>query len=258
MTKDTTPTRSIRLTKAHREDMLNAVIKEWESQNPCPVADDDLSLIAVIAPLIKKTAAYKRTQRMIAAELQYDDWKHVSSESKTKVAIIDSEGATRDTLLVQIPVSIAEAHGLIGMPNPRVDGTNDYSPSQLTRDDIEGEKPDDMTSTTKRPLTLKMFTLAEQYYPTIQVERDCPAMLARKASRQKRNQWENERSRLRRETSDLLDQFNTTKQLREGWPDIVPYLPPHLADPERAVKLPVLATSRLSERLGIKGESDNG
>ena len=53
------------------------------------------------------------------------------------------------------------------------------------------------------------------------------------------------------ETMDLLENFNTTKQLREGWPEMVPYLPPHLADPDQVVNLPVPVVSRLNERLGI-------
>lgn len=258
MSKDTTPVRSIRLTKAHREDMVAAVIKEWESQNPCPAKSNTISMAEVIAPLVKKTAAYKRTQRMLAAGLIHDDWQHTRRENQIKVAIVDDEGTTRDTMMVRIPVSVAASFGLTGMPNPRTAQFNTYSPSQLAKDDIEGQKPDDMSSTTKETLQLKTLTLVESSYPTIQVERDSPMMLARKTDRQKRDEWKEERSRLSRETTDLLDQFNTTKQLREGWPDIVPYLPPHLADPERAVRLPVLATSRLSERLGIKGESDNG
>ncbi len=258
MSNDTTPTRSIRLTKAHREDMLNAVIKEWESQNPCPAVSDELSLIEAIAPLIKKAAAYKRTQRLLVAGLQPDDWKHINREHRVKVAIVDNEGATRDTVVACIPLSIAASLGLSGIPNATSRTLHTYSPSQLTKDDIEGRKPDDMELTTPTALEVRLLTFAESTYPVVQVERDSPAMLERKANRQKRDEWEKERNRLRDETRDLLDQFNTTKQLREGWPDIVPYLPPHLADPERAVKLPVLATSRLSERLGIKGESDNG
>ena len=70
--------------------------------------------------------------------------------------------------------------------------------------------------------------------------------------RKLRMEWATERNKLREETIDLLQQFNTTKQLRDGWPEIVPYMPAHIADPTAAVKLPVLATSRLNQRLGIK------
>lgn len=53
----------------------------------------------------------------------------------------------------------------------------------------------------------------------------------------------------RREVQAVLESVTTTKQLVELWPNIEQYIPAHLADPERGVKLPALHISRLDERL---------
>jgi hypothetical protein len=244
--------KSVRLTKAHREDMVTAVINEWETQNPPPSKGDSLSMIAIIAPQIKKTAAYRRTQRLLATNLSPDDWRHILTESIVKVAVIDSEGSTRDLFQIRIPLSVATSQGLTGVPFPKWHIERNHSPSQLTRDDIEGEKPDDMASTKAQKLRIRMFSLVEANYVTVQVDRDSPAMVKRRKELQKYEEWKVERERLHRETTDVLDQFNSTKQVREAWPEMTPYMPAHIADPMGAVKLPVLATSRLNERLGIK------
>lgn len=62
--------------------------------------------------------------------------------------------------------------------------------------------------------------------------------------------WQRERKQLIDEVTDTLSQFNTSKQLLEGWPDIAGYLPPHLTTVS-AIKLPAVAINRLNERLGL-------
>lgn len=51
------------------------------------------------------------------------------------------------------------------------------------------------------------------------------------------------------EVKTVLDSVTTTKQLVELWPTVEQYIPAHLADPEKGVKLPALHISRLDERL---------
>lgn len=53
----------------------------------------------------------------------------------------------------------------------------------------------------------------------------------------------------RSEVKAVLDSVTTTKQLVELWPTVEQYIPAHLADPEKGVKLPALHISRLDERL---------
>ena len=64
--------------------------------------------------------------------------------------------------------------------------------------------------------------------------------------------WYEQKREFLKEVNELLRLVNTSKQLLELWPEVEPYLPPHIADPSRAVQLPAIPISRLNERLGIK------
>lgn len=94
--------------------------------------------------------------------------------------------------------------------------------------------------------------LNQASYNTLIIPRDFPAYKTYKDGQRVLKLWENERDQVKDEVADTLDQFNTTGQIRESWPEMEQYLPAHIADPARVVKLPALTTSRLNERLGIK------
>ena len=49
---------------------------------------------------------------------------------------------------------------------------------------------------------------------------------------------------------DTLEQFNTSKQLIEGWPEVEGYMPPHMADMS-VINLPAVSINRLNERLAL-------
>lgn len=66
------------------------------------------------------------------------------------------------------------------------------------------------------------------------------------------DEWEKRRSEVIRETQAVLESVNTTRQLLELWPQCEPFLPAHIADPDKAIRLPAMQMSRLNERLGIK------
>lgn len=248
----TTEPKSVRLNQTHRADMINAVMAEWERQNPAPASPDHISLLEIVADQLKKHAAYKRTQRMIAA-LEPDDFHHVSTEVAVNAAIMNKQGEQRNTLRVYFPRSIASRLGLQGIPGRhRTIFTAEFAPADLDPADIEGyEDLNPKTYRVPQQLQVKCIVFVDRNYPTVQIDDSSAPMIARKEARRARKEWEAERDALGRETRDLLENFNTTKQLRDGWPDMVPYLPPHIADPERGLKLPVLETSRLSQRLGI-------
>ena len=238
--------RSIRLNKSHRSDMVDAVMAEWVRQNPAPPAASQTQLLEVIAPELKKHAAIRRTTRLLSV-VEGDDWNHMSLEHRVHAKVVNNKGNEVNTISVVYPLSIADRLGIPRVPTPGYALTSDFRREELSLSDIdEVIDPEDNT------VRVKVAQFVEQHYPTIVIDRDSEAMQARKAAREALAEWEKQYQRLRRETADLLDQFATTKQIREGWPDIVPYIPPHIADPERAVRLPVLTTSRLSERLGIK------
>lgn len=238
--------KSIRLTQKHRSDMVDAVIAEWERQNPAPAAGDHVAYLTVIAKEFKKHAAHKRTVRMLGA-LQPDDFQHVRKESQVRVRILNKQGEERRVDSVTFPLSIADRLGLTRIPGHSASARmDDVEESELAEVDNPRRSPDG------HHLFADVALFVERQYPMIQIQDDSKPLVKMREARAARKAWEDERTRLRSETRDLLEQFNTTKQLREGWAEMVPYLPPHIADPERTVQLPVLATSRLSERLGIK------
>ena len=70
---------------------------------------------------------------------------------------------------------------------------------------------------------------------------------------EKTKAWREEGNELERETRSIVYSVNTTNQLIELWPQCEPFLPAHIADPDKGVKLPALQISRLNERLGLKG-----
>jgi hypothetical protein len=53
-----------------------------------------------------------------------------------------------------------------------------------------------------------------------------------------------------KEVKVILEATNTTKQLVDVWPAAEQYIPASIADPERGINLPMLAISRLDEKLG--------
>lgn len=237
--------RSVRLNKTHRQDMVDAVMGEWEKQNPPPAQNEHRALLEIVAGLLVGTAAYKRTVRL-SAVMEADDWRHVDRESRVNVQMQNSDGENLSNFHVQFPYTLALELGLTVAPESQCSyrGCGDDSPLLLVAPtaDLDADNPS----------RVRLATFVESRYPTVVIDRNHPAMKRRRDNKRARSQWEDERNRLRCETADLLDQFGSTKQLREHWPDMVPYLPPHIADPEQAVRLPVMATSRLSERLGIK------
>lgn len=243
----TTEPKSIRLTQQHRADMADAVIAEWEKQNPAPAAADHVAFLEVVAKEFKKHATHKRTKRMVDT-LQADDLKHVHCESEIRVRIMNKQGEERRVTSVVFPLSIADRLGLVRLPSRHM--TRRVCDAGLTQADLaDADAP---RIGMRDRLLCECAVFADRQYPMVQIQDDNKALVKMREAKKARKEWEDERTRLRTETRDLLDQFNTTKQLREGWAEMVPYLPPHIADPEKAVRLPVMATSRLSERLGIK------
>lgn len=51
------------------------------------------------------------------------------------------------------------------------------------------------------------------------------------------------------EAKAVIESVNTTSQLIDVWLSVVPYLPAYLTDPDKAVRLPAIQTSRLDDRL---------
>lgn len=259
--------RSVRLTKAHREDMLKAVMDEWVKQNPQPTSPN-ASFHRVVVDQVKAHPSYKTTQRLLAAVKGEDRAYLRMKRSTVRVVIQDSEGGARNTVALHYPVPLATELGLYLTGNPSVRlgymGAAEYGEpgsianmrgchGELTRGltvrDIVGDDP---ATDSDGDAPVLVWAYAGDNDITVTLDDSCQAYREYKAQLLAANEWRKDYERLRQETADILEQFNTTKQIREGWPDMVPYMPPHIADPEGVVRLPVLAVDRLSERLGIK------
>jgi len=247
--------KSVRLTQAHRQDMVNAVMAEWEAQNPAPALSNKVELLKLVAKEIKKHPLYKRTQRMVSV-LEHDDLKALKVQSDINVDFVNKQGEIRRTERMYIPVELAESFGLNNLPEEFC--SKDHTPYDSDIHDKDkiisyAHGVNDNKLSTGNFIRYTHFSVINPYYYfTVQLDDTSPAMQKMDQKRKLRMEWATERNKLREETIDLLQQFNTTKQLRDGWPEIVPYMPAHIADPTAAVKLPVLATSRLNQRLGIK------
>lgn len=230
--------RSVRLNKDHRADIVNAVMQEWERQNPPPKQSGQELILAAIVEEVKKHPSYRRTLKALE-HFTSDEHEHMAQEASVRVRINDKNDNEKRTIQTGIPLSFAEKHELKGI------GKQDRVTILEEGQCEEGDR-------FNHERYALCVTFMEGSYVTVILQDDHPALIEAEVTRKQMHEWKQERNKLKDETADLLNQYNTTNQLREGWPEIVDYLPPHIADPERAVTLPVLATSRLSERLGIK------
>ena len=107
--------RSIRLTKAHRQDMVDAVIKQWEITNPPPSKSNKLNLIKAVVDQIKKHPSVIRTEKLTKV-LDSNDWRHTRLECNFNIQIMDSENHVRNTVSSFIPHSFAVENGIACVP----------------------------------------------------------------------------------------------------------------------------------------------
>lgn len=66
-----------------------------------------------------------------------------------------------------------------------------------------------------------------------------------------RDRFDKELSAYMLEVTAVLESVKTTGQLVELWPTVEPFIPAHVIDPDKGVRLPALLISRLDERLGV-------
>ena len=88
--------------------------------------------------------------------------------------------------------------------------------------------------------------------PIIMIKSSLPIYIKYHKVEQDYEEWGRSYSEMVREVEAVLESVNTTGQLLEAWPSVEPFLPAHIADPEKGVKLPAIQVSRLNERIGIK------
>lgn len=272
---------SFRLNKKHREDIAQAVLQNWDKHNQLQSVFTDAHRIDVIRAIL---ASYANTPtgRHHAALLDLANQRDVtwftshvfSSIMRDGVPyrILDKQGIERTTRRINIPVFVAKtfapywtelAHSSVRLRLNR-DGTG------LTID--WGAVTEDSLITEEEWLAAASEVYGSTVTYKVLQDMDCgidvPVIgfinattavieehklpyyaLFKDYSRQLR-EWKALRKQVSEEVMDTLEQFNTSKQLLEGWPEIINYMPPHLLTTD-AIKLPTISVSRLNQRLGI-------
>ena len=258
MSTDKKEPRSLRLTQAHRNDIANAVMKQWEASNPVPANGSFAEFIMTTLKSMMKVrknapAEQKAFKHLIERTVSINtalehltennrDLVTVRSQDDFNLQILLENGDKGANMVFALPVEVCDALGIpyVGSYSSHyaVDTWRDYATvhnGPLDRECIE----------------VALFPHYKGRYITLTLPRNDKAYAAYTKAQREVRKWEEERDKMREEISDYLNQFNTTKQIRDGWPELVDYLPAHLADPERVIQLPAIARSRLNERLGL-------
>lgn len=255
-----TEPRSIRLNKAHREDILRAVMQQWEVTNPKPVNGSLETLFrSVFAKYSKVTKnmpqehqglinLMRRTQtaKDVLKQLDPQDAEHITAHVRSKwlLEARDADNKTTITFMFGVPQQLADE---LQIPYMSTTWYSTYEVAEQWGNYLvpytENEDPSGIHA-------VEMLNKGNMFN-TIVVPSDSKGIREYLKAQRGIRLWEEDKIRMRREVADYLEQFNTTKQIRDGWPEMEQYLPAHIADPNRVINLPVLTRSRLNERLGI-------
>lgn len=253
-TKDKSP-KSMRLNKGHREDIIKSVMKAWDKKNKLNSGNAEADFLHAVFKKYKTfnkstPHEYRNLAKVLTACKELSEARKGYSEftkplaavtvtDTVQIFTIDSDGVKQSVLTSSIPRALATE---LGLP------TYSFSTSEVSRRwaDRYGE------SEGSDKLQRMMFPLKYSHGNVpICIPRDGKEFKAYSKTLKEERAHDKERTTVKAEVTDYLDQFNTTGQLREHWPEIVDHLPAHLADPERVINLPALTKSRLNERLGL-------
>jgi hypothetical protein len=250
--------RSIRLNKSHRADILNSVMKQWEVVNPAPSMDAfEHMFIQAVNKCRKVRRNLPSEQRAFANSLvqainvmeAYDnllplerDFFTMKITSTIMLRLVEADGSLRNEYLVEVPAALATT---LGLPVCKNIASSRYGEQ---RELNHYWKKSEQNNYWKCDLA---FIPGKQPL-VIVIPADDKICKEYKENTKASAEWHKERTRQQDEVSDYLEQFNTTGQVREAWPELVQYLPAHIADPEKVITLPALTKSRLNERLGLK------
>lgn len=277
---------SFRLNKTHHADICNAILANWEKQNPEPKVSqqhlDQLIIDAVMAydlqPDVKKlNDVYNYALSQGVGRLHNNSLVSCINFA-LNIRVKNPQGEERTTTAMPILVETLERLSLTQFVPSRVLLTkiaitecgetilgyskNDYHKFYPEQDKqavidnlpfgIQGEIQKALENKDIRNRVSVEIAVAGFYNCAnpIEIVSNHPYFQEETEVRRKFNIWSKERNQLRKEVMDTLEQFNTSKQLKEGWPEVEGYLPPHMADMS-VINLPAISINRLNERLAL-------
>lgn len=280
---------SFRLNKSHRADICNAILANWEKQNPKPKISQqhldrlivDLVLAYDLQPDVKKlNDVYNYALSQGVGRLHNNSLGY-SIKNELKIRVMNPQGEERTIIALPILVETLErlsltqfvpTRGLVskisiadsGQPilGYHVNDDHKYYPEQDKQAvidklpaGIQGEiqkaiEDLEVNGCYNRVSAEIVVAGFHSCANPVEVVSNHPYFQEETEVRRKFNIWSKERNQLRKEVMDTLEQFNTSKQLKEGWPEVEGYLPPHMADMS-VINLPAISINRLNERLAL-------
>lgn len=277
---------SFRLNKTHRADICSAILANWELQNPEPKISQqqlDLLITDVVLAYVNQVDVIKLNDVYNYALSQGIGRLHSISvgsgiQNELKVRVVNPQGEERSFISIPILTETLERlnldhyiptrgtlsriyvdeEGLVNLGYSHQ--TNRiFHPKQDVQTLVEN-LPSGVQAGIQKIIDEKEFhkrisvdvTVAgfHSCANPIEVSSNHPYFQEEKEVRRMFNVWSKERNQLRKEVMDTLEQFNTSKQLIEGWPEVEGYMPPHMTDMS-VINLPAVSINRLNERLAL-------
>lgn len=276
---------SFRLNKTHRADICSAILANWELQNPEPKVSQqqlDQLIIDVVLAYTKQVDVIKLNDVYNYALSQGIGRLHSISvgsgiQNELKVRVVNPQGEERSFTSMPILTETLERLNLSqyvptrgtlsriyvdeeGLVNLGYSHSNRiFYPKQDTQTVVEN-LPSGVQAELQKVIDEKEFQKRISVDVTvagfhscanpIEISSNHPYFQEEKEVRRMFNIWSKERNQLRKEIMDTLEQFNTSKQLIEGWPEVEGYMPPLMTDMS-VINLPAVSINRLNERLAL-------
>ena len=278
---------SFRLNKTHRADICSAILANWELQNPQPKISQqrlDQLIIEVVLAYAKQVDVVKLNDVYNYALSQGVGRLHNESigtrlDTMLDVRVVNPQGEERSfvsmpiltetldrlNLKQYVPTREALSRIYVGQDGQTVLGYSHQSnrifyPKQDVQTLLDN-LPSGVQAELQNAIDEKAYEKRISVDVAIAGFHRCatpivvisnhPYFQEEKEVRRNFNNWSKERNQLCKEVMDTLEQFNTSKQLIEGWPEVEGYMPPHMADMS-VINLPAVSINRLNERLALK------
>ena len=276
---------SFRLTQTHRKTIVDNVMKNWVANNPRP----DAELIDFIAEAEKElkekglskqygVTPYKRYLRII------DQFNAILKKEQPEASTIHCSCSLRIQIQLELKDgSIGTTYGyastkqvlnILGIPFEESDSSRKvYQPPYLTSAPIADSDEQFAEMFSKYGYALKQKSEKDFafYSPDdtaqfaslhclpnngssnafIRYPSDLEIFKQYRKISSNAAKWQKLYNTTINELTDALNQFTTSKQIMDNWPEMIPFLPALLSHPSAVLALPKARINELSERLQL-------